>query len=331
MHTMPAYPLLFEPSLHVKVWGGRQLATRLGKTLPTDEPYGESWEIFWQNRVINGPLAGHSLSELIAADPVALCGSSHAGAEFPLLIKFLDAQDWLSVQVHPDDTMALQIEGEPRGKTECWYIIDASPGAQIAYGLAEPLDAAGFRAAIREGRTREVIQYVPVAPGDFVFVPAGMQHAIGPGILLYELQQTSDTTYRVYDWDRMGLDGKPRTLHLDKALAVTTFAVSPPAKRPYSFVRGEGFEVASLIRGQYFNLDRLRLTGSCPRDTAGAHPHLLSVVHGETILRGEGFSSVHLPLGASVFVPAGVGAYEIGAGDEAHESRGAEVLCAWPS
>src|SRR5262249_52399588 len=149
------------------------------------------------------------------------------------LIKFLDAQQWLSVQVHPDDELAAKLEGEPRGKTECWYVLDAVPGAQIVYGFAESMDAESFRKAIAERRVKDVLQYVSVAPGDFVFMPAGMVHALGPGLLIYELQQTSDITYRVYDWDRVGLDGKPRELHLEKALACTRFEINPRAKTNY--------------------------------------------------------------------------------------------------
>ncbi len=156
-HVSPQwYPLLFEPALHTKVWGGRQLETRLHKRLPPGEPIGESWEIYDKNRVSNGPLRGKTLGELIAAYPLEMVGKPDADPEFPLLIKFIDAQEWLSVQVHPDDKLAAELEGEPRGKTECWYVVDAVPGAQIAYGLAEPLDAGSFRKAIAEGRTKDV-------------------------------------------------------------------------------------------------------------------------------------------------------------------------------
>lgn len=317
------YPLTLEPFLRPMVWGGRKLETHLGKPLPTDQPYGESWEIFWQNRVTNGPFAGRTLGEVITAQPEAMTGRADATAEFPLLVKFLDAEQWLSVQVHPDDAKALELEGEPRGKTECWYIIDAEPGAQLAYGLCEALDAAGFRAAVASGRARNVLQYVPVAAGDFIFVPAGTQHAIGPGILLYELQQTSDTTYRVYDWDRVGLDGKPRDLHLDKALAVTNYTVNPPATRPYTFEHNEhaGYSAAELMRGQYFSLDLLNITQQCPRDTGGVHAHLLSAIRGAAEIRGVGFAPVPLPAGSSAFIPAIVGRY--------HLVGNADVLCAW--
>lgn len=319
------YPFCFEVPLEARVWGGRKLETRLGKKLSTDQPVGEAWEIFWKNRVTNGVHAGKTLGELIAAYPKAIAGADDASPEFPLLVKFIDAQDWLSVQVHPDDALALKLEGQPRGKTECWYIIDAAQGAQLAYGLSEPMDAERFREAIRTGRAGQVLQYVTVAPGDFIYVPAGTQHAIGPGILLYELQQTSDTTYRVYDWDRMGLDGKPRELHLDKALISTRFTVKPTAKVPYEMRHGgPGYDVASLIRGPYFGLDKIVLKGACVLDTGGKRAHLLSVVAGQAELHCEDCQPVVLSLGMSVFVPAEFGLFTL------VTDHGAEILHAWP-
>jgi mannose-6-phosphate isomerase len=325
------YPLLFEPSLHPKVWGGRQLATRLGKVLPGDQPIGESWEIFWKNRISNGPLRGKTLGELIDAYPRKMLSIPNADPEFPLLVKFLDAQDWLSVQVHPDDERAALLEGEARGKTECWYIIDATPGAQIAYGLAEALDAHSFRKAIEAGRTKDVLQYVTVAPGDFIYVPAGTLHALGPGILLYELQQTSDTTYRVYDWDRPGLDGKPRELHLDKALSCTNFEARPRAKGTPYRVQSDtpGINISQLVRGPYFSLDLLKLhrenLGSTTFTIEYDAAHLLTVISGHTTLQDldDRYERITLSAGMSAFVPAKLGPYSI------VPENNAEILQAW--
>jgi mannose-6-phosphate isomerase len=324
------YPLLFEPSLHVKVWGGRQLESRLGKALPPGEPVGESWEIFWQNRVSNGPLRGKTLGELIAADPQGVVGTLDASPEYPLLVKFIDAQDWLSVQVHPDDALAAKLEGQPRGKTECWYIVDAVPGAQLAYGLAEPLDAEGFRQAIAAGRAKDVLQYVTVAPGDFIYVPAGTLHAIGPGVLLYELQQTSDTTYRAHDWDRPGLDGKPRELHLDKALTCTHYDVRPAAKIAYR-VQSDmpGVSIARLIKARYFSLDWLKLRRQDPGETPFTieyeAAHLLSAISGRVTLHDERetYDPVGLAAGMSAFIPSRLGPYHLIPDEEA------EILQAW--
>lgn len=302
------YPLLFEPALRTKVWGGRQLETRLHKALPPGEPIGESWEIYYKNRVSNGSLKGKTLSELIAAYPMEMVGKPDADPEFPLLIKFIDAQEWLSVQVHPDDRLAAELEGEPRGKTECWYVVDAVPGAQLAYGLAEPLDADSFRKAIAEGRTKDVIQYVEVAAGDCIYVPAGTLHALGPGILIYELQQTSDTTYRVYDWDRMGLDGKPRELHIEKSLISTHYDVKPQAK-----VAVDPVNNPRLVDGPYFALDKYQnrakydLKHVVRASLSGNTAHALTVIAGKAAIHfSEVLPDAVVLAGQSAFIPAAI-------------------------
>lgn len=324
------YPLVFEPSLHAKVWGGHQLETLLGKHPTTSEPIGESWEIFWKNRVSNGVFRGKTLGELISEYSESLVGVAGADPEFPLLVKFIDAQEWLSVQVHPDDVLANQLEGQPRGKTECWYVVDAVPGAQIAYGLSKALDKDSFRKVIADGGTRDVLQYVEVVPGDFIYVPAGTMHALGPGVLIYELQQTSDTTYRVYDWDRMGLDGKPRELHIEKSLACTRFDVCPPAKVQYKVQNDTpGIKISQLIRGQYFALDLLTIRQKELRESSFSidydAAHLLTVISGKITLADheERYEPVSLTTGMSAFVPARLGAYSIVPDDQA------QILQAW--
>jgi mannose-6-phosphate isomerase len=307
--SVEMYPLLFEPALHARVWGGRQLQTRLGKQPTTDEPIGESWEIYYQNRIANGPHRGKTLGELIQAYPEAVVGTPDADPEFPLLIKFLDSREWLSVQVHPDDALAAQLEGQPRGKTECWYIIDAVPGAKLIYGLDQALDAETFRKAIEEGRTKDVLQYVPVKAGDFIYVPAGAIHALGPGILLYELQQTSDTTYRVYDWDRPGLDGKPRPLHIDKSIISSHYDVRPAAQMPYTTeTTKEGYAIARLIKSPYFVLDKLGFNAHYRYyDMVGQrNVHILSVLSGKIIVRDmqDMYKPVTVETGQSMLIPA---------------------------
>ncbi len=323
------YPLLFEPALFEKVWGGRQFESRLDKPLPPDQPIGESWEVFWKNHVANGEFRGKTLGELIRQYPQEMTGSAKADPEFPLLIKFIDAQDWLSVQVHPDDARAAELEGQPRGKTECWYIIDAAPDSQIAYGFAEPLDAESYRKAIEAGRSKETLQFVNVAPGDFIYLPAGQIHAIGPGILLYELQQTSDTTYRVYDWDRMGLDGKPRELHLDKALKCIDFSVQPPAKVNYAAPDdAHGIGMTTLINGKYFSLDKLSFNGP-DLDSITFEPQnkarTLTVTAGRVTLYDieSKVPPTTLSRGQSAFLPAALGRYQI------EFTSASEVLRAW--
>jgi mannose-6-phosphate isomerase len=324
--TLVLYPLIFDPALHARPWGGHQLADRLGKDLPPGPPIGESWEIFWKNRVANGEYEGKTLGDVIKLYPQEMAGKATAGEEFPLLVKYLDAQEWLSVQVHPDDVLAGKLEGEPRGKTECWYVIQAAPGAKIAYGLSEKFDAKSLRAAIDAGRSKEMMQYVEVQAGDFVFVPAGTMHALGPGVLVYELQQTSDTTYRVYDWDRMGLDGNPRELHLDKALACTHFDVKPAAKVPYQMKTvSEGVQVGQLTRSQYFALDKVSFSEPYKLNTNGTAAHLISAITGHVEWRGSTYLPQVFPQGVSALIPAGVGEYTLVPDGEA------EVLIGWPT
>lgn len=221
MNTQTLYPLLLDPALHVYVWGGRKLETRLGIPLPTDQPYGEAWELHDTAVVVNGALAGRTVGDLVAEYGEALIGAGNDPQEgMPLLIKFLDANDWLSVQVHPNDEQAAALEGEPRGKTEAWYVVDAEPGGELINGLKPGTTRDTLAQAIREDRVRDLLTFVEVQPGDGLFVAAGTVHAIGPGLLIYEIQQSSSTTYRLYDWGRMGLDGSPRTLHIDKGTQV---------------------------------------------------------------------------------------------------------------
>ncbi len=321
---MNPYPLLFEPSLHEKVWGGHAMKTQLGKQFAANGQVGESWEIYSGNSIANGELAGKTLQEVLTQFPGEILGK-HAQEDFPLLVKFLDAQEWLSVQVHPDDALAHELEGEPRGKTECWYILAADENAEIIYGCSRELTAEEFKNALTGGNARDVLQFVRVRAGDFIYVPAGTVHAIGPGILLYELQQTSDTTYRLYDWDRAGLDGKPRPLHIDKGVRCSHLDVRPTACVKYTIeTYTPGITVASLIRGEYFGLDALTISIPLWLNTEHQTPHLLTVTAGSVELRGA-FDTVTLPLGSSALIPAGMGEYEI------VPTGNATILCAFVS
>ncbi|MCA1553336.1 MAG: class I mannose-6-phosphate isomerase, partial [Chloroflexi bacterium] len=212
------YPLLLEPMLHEKVWGGRRLAPVVNKTLKPNATVGESWEVCEESRVTNGAHRGQSVRELLARNASALLGNGASDEPFPLLFKFIDAQQDLSVQVHPDDALAQQLEGEPYGKTEAWYILHAEPNARLIHGFKRDVDEATVREQLARGTIEELLAYVPVQRGDVVFVPAGTVHAIGSGIVLAEIQQHSDTTYRLYDWNRKDDAGKARELHIDKAL-----------------------------------------------------------------------------------------------------------------
>jgi mannose-6-phosphate isomerase len=231
------YPLTFVPVFRDYIWGGRHLETLYGRALPPGI-VAESWDISGHasspTAVAAGYWAGRTLPEVTAALGQALLGhrvAASAGAgRFPLLVKLLDANQDLSVQVHPDDAYARVHENGDPGKTEMWYVLHAGPGAELIYGLAPGANAADFRRAAQEGRLNEQLHRLPVHAGDCVFVPAGTVHALLAGAVVAEVQQNSDTTYRVYDWGRLGADGRPRALHLEKALAVIDWAQVAPDK-----------------------------------------------------------------------------------------------------
>jgi mannose-6-phosphate isomerase len=230
----------FKPIVKELVWGGRRLETVLGKTLPAQSTFGESWEVVDlpkdQSEVAAGDRRGETLAALREKERASLLGSADLlEGRFPLLFKFIDACQTLSVQVHPDEAACARIGGAARPKTEAWHIIDREPGAVLYVGLKEGVTKAQFADAIADGTVASLLHEVEVSAGDFVYLPAGTIHAIGAGILLAEVQQSSDTTYRVFDWNRVGLDGNPRELHIEEALVSTDFTthglpeITPPA------------------------------------------------------------------------------------------------------
>ena len=209
------YPLTFHPILKERVWGGRSLECLYHKPLPAGVPIGESWEISDRpgdvSVVSNGPLAGKDLHWLMTRHATELLGAARPpDSRFPLLVKILDAQEKLSLQVHPPPGKAAELGGEP--KTEMWYITEAAPGAELYVGLKRGVSREEFERKIKSGTVAECFHRVSVRPGDAMFLPSGRVHALGAGIVLFEVQQNSDTTYRVFDWNRLGLDGKPREL-----------------------------------------------------------------------------------------------------------------------
>jgi mannose-6-phosphate isomerase len=218
-----AVPLAFAPTYHVLVWGGRRMA-RWRRDLP-DGPVGESWDLADHARgmslVADGPLMGKSLRELTSAHGRELVGAAWDGGEFPLLVKLIDASDRLSIQVHPDDALAKSLGVGARGKTECWLIL--ADGGELFVGLKPGVTRERFEAARASGTVADCLARYEVQDGDFAFLPARTVHALGKGCLLYEVQQTCDVTFRVDDWGRVGLDGKPRPLHVEQSLATIDF------------------------------------------------------------------------------------------------------------
>ncbi|WP_223192373.1 type I phosphomannose isomerase catalytic subunit [Paenibacillus sedimenti] len=224
---MKSYPLQFQPEMKERVWGGRALE-KFGFQLP-EGAIGEGWMIGdhpnGTTKIINGELAGLGLDEIREKYGSALFGTkgfSEKNGRFPLLIKLLDCEDDLSVQVHPNDHYENLSPGE-LGKTEMWYILDAKPGAKIIYGMKDGVTRESLAQAIAENRILDCLQEVPVEAGDSFYIPAGTVHALGAGVLVAEIQQNSDTTYRLYDYNRPGLDGKPRELHIEDSLNVIAY------------------------------------------------------------------------------------------------------------
>ncbi len=263
------YPLKFRPAFKEKVWGGDRLKSLLGKDFAPLSNCGESWELAaFGNEVSvvsNGFLEGNPLSELLEIYMGDLAGDAvfdQYGHEFPLLVKFIDTSDYLSVQVHPGDEVARSIHNS-NGKTEMWYVIDALPGSEIISGFNKPVDKEKLLKHVETGTLREILNAKPVKPGDVLFLPAGKVHAIGAGITLCEIQQASDVTYRLYDWDRPGLDGKPRELHLEQALEVIdlkpnnefTVNYSPVPNGRVNLVRDKHFTTNLIAFDRQFNAD----------------------------------------------------------------------------
>jgi mannose-6-phosphate isomerase len=254
------YPLTFLPIFKERIWGGRSLERLYHKTLPSGRPIGESWEITDRlegvSVIANGPLAGKDLRWLMENHADELLGSTQTpGGRFPLLVKILDAQDVLSLQVHPPARVAADLGGEP--KTEMWYIADATPGAELFAGLKRGVTVREFESRIQDGTVAACIHRLPVRPGDAMFLPSGRVHAIGAGLVIFEIQQNSDTTYRVFDWNRKDPEGKPRQLHVSEAIKSIDFNDFEPALIPRN-ASGDGTR-RTLVSDTLFGVKEYQL------------------------------------------------------------------------
>lgn len=295
-----------EPRFRDYVWGGDRLR-------PGITPTAEAWVVYEGDTISGGPFAGKTLAEAAAELGEELLGPrsvARSGRRFPLLVKLLDCAAWLSLQVHPNDEQARRLEGPDQfGKTEAWFFIEAAANAEILCGLRPGSTPAEMEAAIRGGKLLDLMTRHAVHTGDSIFIRPGMIHALGPGLLLYEVQQTSDITYRVWDWDRPATSGRP--LHIEKTLAVADpYAASAiiPASPPSADVR-------RLITCDFFALDLLTLAGqSLPLNTGGQTFHALTCISGEARLEGQGWQAT-LGRFESTVIPAACGPYQItGAG-----------------
>jgi mannose-6-phosphate isomerase len=253
------YPLLLEPLERELIWGGRALADRYGKRSATGAKIGESWECWDANRVLNGAAAGSTLAEMRASLGRDLTGTSDPARPFPLLTKLIDARDALSVQVHPGDEYARRVEGQQVGKTECWCVLEADPGAEIVLGWNRATSRGEYLERVKNGTLGEILRRIPARAGHVYYLPAGTLHAIGKGIVLFEVQQPSDLTYRIFDYDRPGPDGKPRELHVEKAADVLDYGSSqagPIASLTYDL---HGIEREVLAAEKHFIVERVRV------------------------------------------------------------------------
>ncbi|MFO7247362.1 MAG: class I mannose-6-phosphate isomerase [Bacillota bacterium] len=307
---MNPYPLLLAPTFHERIWGGTALADLFGYALPSPR-IGECWAISAHPNgpsvVKNGPLAGRTLLEVWEAHRVWF--GVPVVDRFPLLVKLIDANDDLSVQVHPDDDYARAKEGGEWGKAECWLILAASPGASLVYGhTARTREELGER--IARGEWDRLLTRVPVKAGDFLYVPSGTVHAIGKGIVLLEVQQNSDVTYRLYDYDRRDASGRPRPLHVNKALDVMAVPAFSPAVAP-AVRYSAGATVTRYVRTPHFTVERWTVARTCLLAEDPPVFVALTVLDGAGALRWNG-GALALKKGDHVLIPALVGRVELG-------------------
>ena len=298
----PLAPFRIQPDRKERVWGG----TRLGEHVP---PYGEAWIVGEENAIASGSLAGQTLAEAVTEYPVELLGQPVVAIEgpvFPLLIKLLDPADWLSIQVHPDDTLAAEIEGSGfRGKTEAWYVLEADPGAELIAGVRPGVSADAVSRAIQEGSLEPLLERHPVRAGDALLVEAGLIHALGPGIFIYEVQQSSDLTYRVSDWGRPASAG--RALHIEQSVK----AAKPELRPQFAQVNAAPTGSSRVLGCRYFELELVESDGvAIARDTDGRSFEAVTLIDGSATLI-SGAERLELGRYESVVVPAATGKYRL--------------------
>jgi mannose-6-phosphate isomerase len=284
------HPLVFEPIYKPRIWGGRRIFSHFGRKGGPPGAVGESWELADleedQTRVAVGPARGRLLSELVATWGRDLMGGvSLVEGRFPLLIKFLDAADRLSVQVHPSEAVAGRLGGAVRVKHEAWYVLAAEPGAVIYHGLQSGVDVDGFHRAMLEGQAERVLRAVPARPGSCYYLPSGTPHALGAGVLVAEVQTPSDVTYRAYDWGRIDPEtGRPRDLHLEQAIECIDFSdPSPPPEQERSHVASLWTAVTRLVACPSFVIEKVRMVEGAEQAIPYAEPVVWMVLEG----RGE--------------------------------------------
>ena len=308
------YPLTFHPIFKERIWGGREIGKLYGKKLPAGKIIGESWEISDrpgdESVIANGTFAGKSLRWLMENHARELLGDAKPAGEnrFPLLIKILDAREKLSLQVHPPAGKAAELKGEP--KTEMWFIADVAPGAELFVGLKRGVTRAEFEQKISDGSVADCFHRVPVRAGDAMFLPSGRVHAIGDGLVIFEIQQNSDTTYRVFDWNRVGLDGKPRELHIAQSLASIDFNDFEPKLVSEKFSDDGKIKSRLLVHDKLFNVDNLEMKTGAIAKLKAQKLQIVAAVSGQVEIESNS-EAVNLSAGQFCLIPASLERTEI--------------------
>jgi mannose-6-phosphate isomerase len=311
---MTLYPLKLIPQPSERLWGGSRLRSFVPgfANLQTKEPIGEAWLVYADNKISNGTLAGQTLQQVASEYREQLLGTvsvDRYGGKVPLLAKFLDPSQWLSIQVHPDDTYALTKETHTGylGKTEAWFVLDAKHDSSIIWGFKQEVTKEQVRDAIEKGTLEEFMNYVPVQTGDVIYNPAGTVHALGPDVFIYEIQQSSDLTYRLYDFNRKDSSGNLRELHVGKALEVSSLTASTNAKRKMLEVLPN---MTELVRTEFFVLEKWNVDGNISLTTEQESLELLTVIEGTLVIKTQ-TEPLELAPAESLVLPASLGKYEL--------------------
>ncbi len=297
------YPYILQPKLAPAIWGGDDLVKDFGKDGDPGVKIGESWECWDENPVMNGPLAGQTVAQLRASLGSKLLAAIDPARIFPILTKIIDACDSLSVQVHPGDAYAQRVEHQPNGKTECWYVLRAAPDAQLVMGWTRDTTRAEYERRVADGSLGEILRHVPVKAGDAFYIPAGLLHAIGAGIVIFETQQASDLTYRIFDWNRLGPDGKPRPLHVQKAADVLNYAAGTSNALSELAYAYEGFQRTALIADSHFVVERVIATETPAAMGTHDRPLIVMTLEDELELVCDG-GAAHLHRYQTALIPA---------------------------
>ena len=303
------YPFVFRPIFKDRIWGGRELERLYGKKIPAGKPVGESWEISDRpgdaSVIANGEFAGKDLRWLMTHHAAEILGDAKpaVAGRFPLLCKILDAREKLSLQVHPPASKAAELKGEP--KTEMWFIADAAPDASLYVGLKRGVTRAEFEQKISDGSVADCFHRILVKAGDTMFLPSGRVHAIGDGLVIFEIQQNSDTTYRVFDWNRVGLDGQPRELHIAQSLASIDFNDFEPKLVPQNYRNAPNFKFRQLVEDSLFNVQELVFENVGSVKLSGQYLRIIAVTKGVATIADDSSGIVaELKSGDFCLIPA---------------------------